>query len=362
MTDRKPASSNAGIGRRKFLKATGSIALAAPFVGRAWAAGDKSLTVRDPGGPVGEAYKKAYFDPFLEATGIEVTGVQAAHGPTGEIKAMVEAGNYAWDGALLGVGDANVLAAVDYLEPITGSAGANADISNIPAEYRTDHIVGANVYATVMAYRTDTMGDNPPTNYTDFWNFSGMAGSRAIRKSPWGTLEQALMADGVPLEEIYPLDLDRAFKNLDRIKGDVDIWWTGGAQTSQLLKTGEVDVLPTWNNRAQTAIDDGAPVKIVWDGAMASYAGFSILKGGPKVEQMREFVQFTADPKQQAEFSKHLSNGPTNPDAFQYIDPARAEILPTNPKYASRMFSLDSNWWGDNKDLVTERFETWLLS
>lgn len=344
--------------RRKFLAVTGATVLAAPFVKTAWAA-DRSLTVRDPGGPVGEAYKNAFFVPFFKETGIEVIGVQAAHGPTGEIKAMVEAGNYAWDGALLGVSDVDVLAANNYLEPV-GESGVNGN--EIPDAYKTEFVTGIVAFATVLAYNTETMGATPPKNYADFWNVEGFPGSRSVRKHAWGTLEQALMADGVAPKDLYPLDLDRAFRKLDEIKNDVDIWWTGGAQCSQLLKTGEIDTLSTWNGRIQTAIDDGAPVKIVWDGGMASYSGFGILKGGPQADLMRELIEFSSSAVQQAEYVKYSASGPCNPNAYKHIAADMAEKLPTNPKHASKMFTLDSKWWGANLDSASERFESWLLS
>src|SRR5690606_41913539 len=71
---------------------------------------------------------------------------------------------------------------------------------------------------------------------------------------PYTTL---FRSDGVPLDKLYPLDFDRAYKKLDTIKNSIDVWWTGGAQTSQLLKSGEVDICAAWNGRVQAAIDDG---------------------------------------------------------------------------------------------------------
>jgi hypothetical protein len=150
---------------------------------------------------------------------------------------------------------------------------------------RGEFISGNDVYATLMCYRTDTpLGKNPPKSWADFWDVDKFPGARAARKHPYDTLEFALMADGVAPEDVYPLDVDRAFKSMDRIKPHIDIWWTGGAQTSQLLKTGEVDLTFTWNGRSQVAIDDGAPVEMVWNGAMWAYEGWCILNGGPNVD------------------------------------------------------------------------------
>ncbi|MBW6425761.1 ABC transporter substrate-binding protein [Rhizobium sp. XQZ8] len=347
------------IGRRTFVTMSGA-ALAAPYIRPASAKG-RTLTIRDPGGPVGEAYKKAFFEPFAKAAGVDVVGVQSSHGPTGEIKAMVDAGNYAWDGALLDMSDVVILTDHKYLEKVTGNGKLGPHASQIPADLRNDFLIGAMGYSTVLAYRQDTMGKRPPTGFADFWNPKAIPGSRSLRKHPSGTLEPALLADGVSKNSLYPLDLDRAFRSLDRIKNDIAVWWTGGAQTSQMLKTGEVDCLITWNSRAQVAIDDGAPVQIVWKDAMFSFAGFAILRGGPNVELMRDFIEFSSSGERQAEFVKHSTSGPCNPKAFDFIEPKLAGILPTNPAYLADMFVMDAAWWGANNAMAQERYENWLL-
>lgn len=127
----------AAIDRRGFMAASGTALLAAPFI-RAASAKSRTLTIRDPGGPVGEAYRKAFFEPFSNRAGIDVVGVQSSHGPTGEIKAMVEAGNYAWDGALLDMSDVAVLTDRQYLETVSGPGGLGPNASQIPADLRND--------------------------------------------------------------------------------------------------------------------------------------------------------------------------------------------------------------------------------
>ena len=37
-----------------------------------------------------------------------------------------------------------------------------------------------------------------------------------------------------------PAGVDRAFKKLDTIKKDLNVWWKAGAQPPQLLAAGEV--------------------------------------------------------------------------------------------------------------------------
>jgi len=361
MGDKVDKRTKSKLNRRSFLVAAGTTALAAPFIKPSWA-NERVITVRDPGGPYGPALKAAFYDPFYEETGIKAVGLQASHSPTGQIKAMVDAKNYVWDGADLSKSDVDLLANSGYVEPVAGKGGLGKYASQIPETLRSEFVVGVGTYATVMAYRTDAMGKNPPKNWMDFWNVKDFPGERSIRKHPIDTLEAALMADGVPKENLYPLDVDRAFKSLDKIKEQITIWWTGGAQTSQLLKTGEVDCLPTWNGRAQVAIDDGAPVKLVWDGAIYSYVGWAILKGGPNVDLMREFIEFCSNGERQAVVTKYAADGPANPNAYDHIDPARAEVLPSNPKFLPKMVASDTAWWGKNKEPVQEKFETWLLA
>lgn len=350
------------VSRRRFLQGTAAAtaALVAPSVWSA-ARAERKIVARDPGGPFTDGFGAAFYEPFKKETGIEVVGLQGQHEPTGMIKAMVETGNYTWDMSLLSKASHQVLVNIDYLEPIAPSGGPGPNLGKIPETMRTEFLMGTDVYATLIAYREDTVGGNPPKGWRDFFDIEGVPGVRALRKHPFDTVEEALLADGVAPADLYPLDFDRAFRKLDTIKDEVAVWWTGGAQTSQLLKTGEVDMVPTWNGRAQVAVDDGAPVKLVWDGALWTYEGWSILKGTPNADLCREFIEFCAQGKQQALYTPHVAYGPTAPDAYDHIDPERAKVLPTNPAYIKNMIQVDTDFWGEHKDTASERFNAWLL-
>ena len=348
--------------RRTVLKTAvaGAAVAAFGFPSIVRSAEDLKIVVRDPGGPFTPGFAAAFYEPFKEATGVTVVGVQGQHEPTGLIRAMVETETYTWNMSHLSKASHQSLVNIGYLEPIAPN-GAGKYLSQIPDGLRGEYIMGTDVYASLIAYRTDTMGNNPPKNWKDLWDVKGVPGLRAIRKHPFDTIEAALMADGVDPKDLYPLDFDRAFKSLDRIKDDVKIWWTGGAQTSQLLKSGEIDCLFTWNGRAQVAIDDGAPVDLVWDQALYTFEGWTILKGAPNQDVCREFIEFCAQGEQQAKFTPHVAYGPTNPSAFDHIPASRANVLPTNPEYLPNMVSVDSDFWGKHKEEIGERFNAWLL-
>jgi putative spermidine/putrescine transport system substrate-binding protein len=129
-----------------------------------------------------------------------------------------------------------------------------------------------------------------------------------------------------------------------------------------MLKTGEVDIVPTWNGRAQAAIDEGAPGAISWEQGLWACEGWTILKGSPKIDLCRELIKFAANARRQAAYTPHLAYGPTNPGAYKHIDPKRAPILPTHPDNYARSIRVDYEYWAANKDKVTERFNAWLIS
>ncbi|SAL73702.1 extracellular solute-binding protein [Caballeronia arvi] len=226
----------------------------------------------------------------------------------------------------------------------------------------TPNWLGVDVYSTVLAYRADKFKDNGPKSWADFWDVKKFPGRRCLRRSPLDTLEQALLADGVPLDKLYPLDVDRAFKSLDKIKPHINIWWTSGAQAMQAIQSGDVDMISTWNGRAQAAKDGGAPVTIVWNQGLYSIEGWGIPKGTPRADAAKQFVRFCADAKRQALLTRTLAYGPTNKKAFETISKERATLLPTAPDNIRDMKLPSPQWWEANRQKVTERFNSWIIS
>jgi putative spermidine/putrescine transport system substrate-binding protein len=345
--------------RREVLGAISATLLSVAAIGTPRTAhANQTLTVSDSGGPFVQAFGEAYVKPFEREAGVRVAHVAHSAFPTALIKAMVETRSYDRDVLLAGVSVDQELAPVGMLEPIDWTGSDMADL--MPAARRPTWM-GNDVYATVLCYRKDRYGASGPRTWADFWDVGKFPGRRALAKRPIDTLEQALLADGVTPEKLYPLDLDRAFAKLDKIKRHIAVWWTGGAQTTQLLESGEVDLIPTWNARAQVLVDAGKPVHIEWNEGLYSVEGWCIPKGTPRADLARRFVKFCANPRRQAEFTKYLAYGPTNPKAYEFIPAERARHLPTAPENLKRMTLADAEWWGANKEKATERFEAWLL-
>ena len=345
--------------RRRIIHGASALAMAGalPLAARAQA---KQIVVSDPGGPYTTAYREAFYDPFEKATGIKVVSVARESQPVAQFAAMVQTKNYVWDVTTLTLSaDIPYLEAKGLLEPIGLKA---SDYPDVMPEAIAPNWLGVDVYSTVLAYRADKFKGNGPKSWADFWDVKKFPGRRSLRRSPLDTLEQALLADGVPLDKLYPLDVDRAFKSLDRIKPHVNIWWTSGAQAMQAIQSGDVDMISTWNGRAQAAKDAGAPVTIVWNEGLYSIEGWGIPKGTPRADAAKQFVRFCADAKRQALLTRTLAYGPTNRKAFEAISKDRATLLPTAPDNIRDMRLPSPQWWEENRQKVTERFNSWIIS
>ncbi len=348
--------------RRSFLRQAAVVApaLSAPFIWTGRAFGADQLTVADVGGAPGAAIKMAFYEPFEKETGIKVTGVVHAADPTVQFKLLVDTKSYIWDLCMVTPSHVGMLTKdKNYLEPIGITPEEGKDL--VPGML-TNNWVGFSVYSIIRAYRTTTFGDNVPETWADYWNVEKFPGRRGLYRGLGGMIEGALMADGVPQKDLYPLDIKRALKSLDKVKKHVNVWWTSGAQNTQLLQNGEIDLIDTWGARAYAAISGGAPVKMIWNQGFYNTDGWSIPIGSPRVDLARKFARFCMRPDLQAIYSNTVANGPTNTKAYEALKPERAAILPTSPQNISKLMPINDDWWTWNKPKVREQFEDWLIS
>src|SRR6185295_18788981 len=112
-------------------------------------------------------------------------------------------------------------------------------------EAKQEYAIGPSYFSTIMAWRADAKA---PSNWVEFFDTKNFPGKRGLPEYPGYVLPFAALGDGVPVDKLFPLDLDRAFKVLNRIKDDT-IWWQAGSQPPQLLTDKEVDYVIAWSGR-----------------------------------------------------------------------------------------------------------------
>lgn len=345
--------------RRKLLQASmigGTAILARPHIIGSARAQSKEVYVGTYGGIWTTVEEEAFFKPFTAETGITVKTVTPTN--FAKLKAQVEFKSYEYDLTCLGHGEFIRAKEEGYTEPLDFGI---IDKSKLwPGAY-FDNADGITIcrQATGMAYRTDKFPNGGPQNWADFWDVAKFPGARAMNPHSTRATAFALLADGVKPQELYPLDIERAFASLDRIKPHVKVWWTGGNQPQQLLKDGEVEMSMIWGNRAEEMVDQGEPVKYVIDGTLVGTTMYAVIKGSPNAENAMRLLEFMTRPEPNAQFAKRLYFLPGNPASIKLFTPEEIKRLP-DPDTNPNVIAIDGGWEAANKGALDERMAEWL--
>jgi putative spermidine/putrescine transport system substrate-binding protein len=345
------------INRRRLLQATlGGVALtAAPAIIRdARAASD--VIVASWGGAYTQAQKEAFFNDFEKDTGSKVV---IADFDLSKLQLMVDSKNVEWDlvtgiqGEQAFVAQKNGLivpidyGTIDKGKLVTGTAG--------------EYFVAAEWYSSVISWNNSAVKGEGPASWKDFWDTAKFAGPRSLGKEAVVTLGAALLADGVDPKKLFPMDYDRAFKSLDKIKKDISVWYTANGQPPQLLVDGQVVMSSAYNGRIQSEIDKGAPLSYSWNQNIANTGGYAVPKGAKNEAGAMKLIGFCLDPKRQAKFAKLIPYGVTNSEAFEYLDAKTRAILPTSPENIEKAILVDPVWVGENLNDMTSRLDKYIL-
>lgn len=340
---------------RRSVLAGAAAAIAAPLIPQAaQAQGKQRVMVPTYGGSYQEMIKSCFADPFTKETGIEV--VFSGVPDFAKLKAQVMTGNPEWD-----VFDAG------------GSwfpAGANAGLFEAldPAVVPKDLIRGSHrSYAPFYSWASGISWNaakhnkgNAPQDFAQFWDLKRFPGRRTLRNRADFVLEMALVADGVDPNKLYPLDVDRAFKALDRIKPSIAKWAESTSQLVTLLTTNEVDFGYNNNGRVKATISTATPLAISLAQTFVQFEYIGIVKGTPRKEQAMKFVAFALRPDRQAEFADKISYMPGNPAALPLIS---AETRKWFPDLSTHTHIIqDDEWWAPRTEKIQQRFQEFLLA
>ena len=307
------------------------------------------------GGVTQQGMTRAWLEPFMAAhPNIEI--IQDEPAESAKVRAMVEANQVAWDVVFLGI-ESGICPQEKYYEKIDPNVVQMNDLQ--PELFPTTGCrVPGYVYSTLVAYRTDKFGDKKPTSFADFFDLEKFPGKRASYNWPsHGLLEAALIADGVAPDQLYPLDVERAFKKIDTIKDQL-IWWETGAQSEQLLADGEVAMSLMWSGRVNNIQKAGAPVAPMWDQMFLTAEYIMIPKGTKHLKEAMELVSWITSAEHSAELSKFIPYGPANANAVQKVGPNVAEKLPTT--YVDNAVPFNDIWWSENLSTVYDQWQKWV--
>ncbi len=337
----------------------GASALAmAPAQAQSEPAKPDKIVMNDSGGATQAANRKTFYNAFEEKYGITIINTSPVD--MGKLQAMVASGNIEWTVTEISGPDAVMAERSGLLEPLDRSV---IDFSTYPEHLRErQYVFPKSAYSTIIGYRTDVFGEGKgPQNWADFWDVKKFPGPRTMQNSPVENLEFALMADGVAPQDLYPLDVERAFKKMDEIKPHIAAWWTTGAQSAQLLVDQEAVIGTAWNGRYYALVKEGAPIAMEWNQGAIKESAFGIPKGAKDAYWGQRLLALATDAKLQGEYASIIGYPGLNLEATQYTDPEMVPYLPTSPENLPKQFWIDLQWWADHRAELNERWARWLL-
>ncbi|MER9477067.1 ABC transporter substrate-binding protein [Mesorhizobium sp. M0520] len=365
---------NISLNRRRFIQATAATTLGAMSSTRVRAAAQSAgeLRVSINGGDYAKACMEAFVKPFEAETGIKVTAL-ADEITYAQLELMVSTNNVTIDAIPINANTDLVGSAKGYLEKIDYTIYKQAELDAMLDFVKTPYSVGTIVYAFCMVYNTEKFPDakQRPASWSDFWNASKYPGVRAMVSGQYGTdgpWEEALLADGVPADAIYPMDIDRVFASLDKIKPNVRKWTTTGSEIQQLLHDKVVDLAHTYDGRALALIEQGLPLEINRNQSKISWESWAIPKGSPNPQNAQRFIEFITRADREAAFAQLLPYGPANLNAYKLMPESFGRKLASHPDYVASNIPVNPKWYAEvgsdgitNMERLTRRWNEWVL-
>lgn len=318
------------------------------------AAAQESLTIANYGGTAAKASSDIIWQPLAKKEGVTIK--EDTLSGVADVRTQVIANAVQWDIVEFTVDECATGAKEGLFEKIdkTPYNGFGLSETNL-----TDDYVVINSASYVLAWSKAKYGDNGPKSWADFWNTEKFPGTRALRNSPVHNLEAALMADGVAAKDVYPIDIERAFKKLGDIKPSISVWWNSGGQAAQLARDKEVDIIGIWNTRLQPIIDaDDSSFGYTWDGGVLVADCYAIPKNAPNAELAKKIMPIAASPEYQALLANEKPISPTSRQAYELglIKEEMLPKLPLSPQNRDGQVEMLGPWWADNGAEIQRRW------
>lgn len=363
----------------KIMMATTALSAAASVAGADGHLAD-DMTIVSWGGAYQASQIGAYSEPYVANNpGLTVVYDESSGEAVAKLRAMNEAGNITWDLVDVEAADAirlcdeGLAMEIDHDTLLAAAPDGTSATEDFGTSIISECFIPQIVFSTTVGYRTDLVGDTPPTDICALFDLETYPGQRALAKKPLANVEWALLCDGVAKEDIYDVlsteeGQAQAFAKLDTIKDQV-VWWSAGAETPQLLADGEVVMGSTFNGRLFSAIaEQNQPIGMIWDAQMLDFDGWIIPAGLPedRLARVQDFLVFATDTQRLADQAKYISYGPARASSAPLVGNhgtlgiPMAEHMPTDPANSANVFVTQYEFWADYRDDLDAKFQAWL--
>jgi spermidine/putrescine-binding protein len=319
------------------------------------------LIVSSAGGVYTQQWRKAIFDPFTKATGIEIINDDTS-ALLPKLQAQVAAHQPASDLTELVLFDHIQAIQLGLLRPMPTALFNSLKTVSQPGWVTKYGIMSGAGCTNVIASNTKTV-PNAPKTPADFFNTAKFPGRRAMWGDNFvGNPITALLADGVPKAKLFPLDLDRAYKKLDQIRSSIKVWYTTGDQQQQILRDNEVDMALGWDGRLfNLKKENTVGLALSFSGSMSGPRVFSVPKAAPNPAGAWKFTQwFGTNPRKEGVLTTATGYPGPNKKGINFVAVDVAARLWTSPAYVSQVLVVDPVSWHEDINALKTRWYSWL--
>jgi len=326
----------------------------------ATASGDSELSgtltwYETAGGETEKARANITFPAWEEATGVKARG--EFNNDSTKFMAGAENGNVKWDVIEFpSVGDFIAAKEAGFLAPIDTDV---VPVDELDPSAHDEYGIKGERYGINIVWNTNTWPEDGehPESLADIYDTERFPGKRCMFGYPafGATLESALLADGVPLDELYPLDTKRAYQKLDEIKDQI-VWYE--RDLIKLMISGECDIAIGWSGQIRAAVEkDNAPLAIGWDDSLYAEAVFSVPKDAPNPAAGQAALAFMIEDKDAQLQFVEATGYPTAIEGITY-GPELDAWLPLGENIANAI-PEDAAYYSKNISELSDEFFAW---
>lgn len=311
-------------------------------------------TLAGPGGSIQGTMMKI-FNEFSSKSGAKIADDSPAE--TAKIAAQVQSGNLEWD---------LVVVPSDWAQANCGNQlqpwdKTRVDLSKLP-DWAQASDCGIPVTASpiLLAYDKRSVGANEPKTYADLFDTTAWPGKRAVPADEIQyLLPMALLADGVAPADVYPLDVDRAFKKLESIKNDLIFYPTNSA-SQQMMEGQQAVMCFCFSGRVYAANKSSGPHwAVATDTPIAGLTVMGLVKGSKNADVATGAMNYYLGKDQQETFQEETTYPAVNREARPTLNELAKPLDAMNPPFSPPLGTNDE-YWKQNREALTDRWITWM--
>jgi putative spermidine/putrescine transport system substrate-binding protein len=138
------------------------------------------------------------------------------------------------------------------------------------------------------------------------------------------------------------------------------VFWQSGAQSEDLVGSGEVVMVMTYNARAYDAKNvQKKPVDYIFAGQILAAAYLTVPKGSQHVSEAMKLIAFAVSKDVNASLSAYLPLAPSNKDAKP--DAKMLAELPSS-HFGEPHAVFDDKWIAENSQMLESHYQAWKSS